>query len=69
MEVDAKGAGLLFRLIGLDCWWVIADSNFIYHIETRYDIQKTKNGTKILLNYNFGSIDFISLKLQRTFLV
>ena len=47
MEVDAKGAGLLFRLIGLDCWWLIADSNFIYHIETRYDIQKTKNGTKI----------------------
>ena len=46
MEVDAKGAGLLFRLIGLDCWWLIADSNFIYHIETRYDIQKTKNGTK-----------------------
>ena len=35
IEADAKTAGLLFRLIGLDCWCLIADSNFIYHKETR----------------------------------
>ena len=37
---------MLFRLIELDYWWLIADSNFIYHKETRWDIQKFKTGSK-----------------------
>ena len=53
IEVDTKTAGLLFRLTGLDCWWLNADSNFIYHKETRYDTPKTKNGTKKFTQLRF----------------
>ena len=53
IEVDTKTAGLLFRLIGLNCWWLIADSNFIYHKETRYDTPKTKNGSKKFTQLQF----------------
>ena len=57
---------LLFRSIELDCWWFLADSNFIYHKAIRQDIQKTRNGTKNFFKYNFGSTDFICfLSLKR----
>ena len=53
IEFDAKTAGLLFKLIELDCWWLIADSQFIYHKETRLGIQKTRNGTKKCIQLQF----------------